>query len=75
MTRRTASPLSRAYGLGRLDHQTGARRNPQRHMGELCAAPAGERMDFVADYDRGYSQSMTEWAPAYAKSWPADMGL
>ena len=65
---------SRAYGLGRLDHQGGARRNPQRHMGHLAAAPASERMTFVADYDRGFSQSADEWRPDYAKAWPLDMG-
>ena len=73
-TKSRAVRISRAYGLGRLDHQGGASRNPQRHMGNLAAAPAFERLTFAADYDRGFSQSMAEWAPTYGKAWPLDMG-
>ena len=68
--------LTLAYCAGRQSHQKGRARLPLMNA-NVYRHPAGSdaRRDAVADYDRGYSQSMAEWAPSYGKVWPDDMGL
>jgi hypothetical protein len=68
--------LTLAYCAGRVAHQKGRARLPLLNA-NVYRHPTGSdaRRDAIADYDRGYSQSLAERAPSYGKAWPADIGL
>lgn len=69
-----ASPsLTRAYSAGRKDQRDGFSRDPSRDF-DAFAQSGMTWFNWVADYDRGYSQALAEWRPAYESSWPLDMG-